>query len=249
MEIKVFKSQEAISEFVSELFIEEIKKENPVLGLATGGTPVPTYKKLIEKTKERNISWGHVRTFNLDEYTGIGPAHEQSYRYFMNENLFNKVDINIYNTYVPLGFGDLEKNARTYDEKISLEGGIDLQILGIGSNGHIAFNEPGTSFEQGTHVIELTESTREDNKRFFNSIEEVPTHSITMGLASIYKSKKIVLVATGENKADAIYKMIEEKPTTDLPASILQNHENVIVVLDTDAASKLSSNTKVEIAE
>lgn len=249
MQIKIFKTQDEIANFVSDMFIEEIKKESPVLGLATGGTPVPTYEKLIEKTKEQNISWKNVKTFNLDEYTGIGPAHSQSYRYFMNENLFNKIDINIYNTYVPNGFGNLEKNVNEYDEKIAQEGGIDLQILGIGSNGHIAFNEPGTSFDQKTHVIELTEQTREDNKRFFNSIDEVPTHSITMGLATIVKAKKIVLVATGENKADAICKMIEEQPTTDLPASILHDHANVVVVLDEASASKLSSKTIEELVE
>lgn len=245
MIVKVYKNADDIAEYVSDLFIEEIKRPRTVLGLATGSTPVPTYQKLIKKTHEQNISWNNVKTFNLDEYNGIGPSHPESYRYFMNENLFNHVDVNIYNTFVPLGFGNLDKNARDYDRKIHLEGGIDLQILGIGSNGHIAFNEPGTSFDQETHVIELSEQTRQDNKRFFTSIDEVPTHSITMGLATILKSRRIILIATGENKADAVQKMVEEIPNTQTPASILQKHNNVVVVLDEAAASKLKKEDNV----
>ena len=241
MIVKIFKTQDEIAEFVSDMFIQEIKRPRTNLGLATGSTPLKTYEKLIEKTKEKNISWKNVKTFNLDEYMGISPTHEQSYRYFMNENLFNHIDINSYNTHVPRGYGSLEKNAKDYDEKIFIEGGIDLQILGIGSNGHIAFNEPGSSFDSKTHVIELAQQTREDNKRFFNSIDEVPTHAITMGLNSIINARRIVLIATGENKANAVKEMIEGQQSTNCPASILQNHNNVVICLDEDSAAKLSN--------
>lgn len=241
MLVKIFKSDEEIADFASDIFIQEIKRPKTNLGLATGSTPLKTYKKIISKSYEQNLNWSNVKTFNLDEYMGLSPTHEQSYRYFMNENLFNFININNYNTFVPRGFGSLEKNAKDYDQKILQEGGVDLQILGIGSNGHIAFNEPGSSFESRTHVVELTSQTREDNKRFFNDISEVPTHSITMGLKTIMSARRIILIATGENKADAVKSMIEEYQTTACPASILQAHDNVLILLDEAAASKLSS--------
>ena len=219
---------------------EVIKKENCVLGLATGSSPVGLYKEMIKDYEAGNTSYKNIRSWNLDEYVGIPHTHEQSYWTFMHENLFNHIDIKEENVHVPCGEGDdIEQNCKDYEK--SMEGVIiDLQVLGIGSDGHIAFNEPGTPFDSLTHIMDLTEQTRQDNARFFdNDINQVPTHAVTMGLASIMRARKIVLIATGANKADAVYGMIKGAMTTDCPASTLQAHPDVTVVLDKAAAAKL----------
>lgn len=217
-----------------------VSKKDAVLGLATGSSPVGLYKKMIADHKAEGTSYKDIRSWNLDEYVGIPHTHEQSYWTFMHENLFDHIDIKEENVHVPSGEGDdIEQNCKDYEK--SMEGVIiDLQVLGIGSDGHIAFNEPGTPFDSLTHIMDLTEQTRQDNARFFdNDITQVPTHAVTMGLASIMRARKIVLIATGANKADAVYGMIKGPLTTDCPASILQAHPDVTVVLDKEAAAKL----------
>ena len=227
-----------IDEVVANLFIETINnKPNCVLGLATGSSPVGIYKNLVKAYQENKVSFKDVTTFNLDEYIGLEETHHQSYRYFMNDNLFNHIDIDKSKTHVPNGI-NYEYDVENYDKEIENNGGIDLQILGIGSNGHIAFNEPGTSFDSLTHVVDLKESTIKDNSRFFNSIDEVPTKSITMGLTSIIKAKKIVIIITGENKKDVLAKLLTGKISEDLPASILHNHPDVTIYADYKAMGK-----------
>lgn len=223
--------------------VENIVKEKPtaVLGLATGSTPVEMYTELIRDHKENGTSYKDVKTYNLDEYIGLEPTHHQSYRYFMNENLFNGLDIDINNTHVPSGMGNGEANAKAYDQLLDELGGADVQILGIGTNGHIAFNEPGTDFSYTTHVVDLVPETIAANARFFDSIDDVPKTAVSMGIASIMKAKKIILLAFGENKAKAIRAMFEDAVSTDVPATALQNHPNVTVVID-EAAAMLLTN-------
>ena len=227
-----------ISKQIADEFINlVVSKPNAVLGLATGTSPLEIYKNLIEANKEGKVSFKDVTTFNLDEYVGLEGTHDQSYRYFMNHNLFNHLDINKDNTNVLPGVGDYHKAMNEYDGRIAQAGGIDIQLLGLGSDGHIAFNEPGTSFDSLTHETELTQQTIKDNSRLFNSIEEVPTSAVTMGLKSIMNSKKIVLIATGKNKAEAVKGLLEGPITTDMPCSILRNHPDVTLYLDEDAYS------------
>lgn len=239
MKVKI-QTKEKMNAEIAQLYIDMVKANpNCVLGFATGSSPLGVYKKIIEAYKNGEVSFKNVTSFNLDEYVGLDETNDQSYRYFMNTNLFDHIDINKDNTHVPCGTNDYESKAKEYDEMIEKAGGIDLQILGIGSDGHIAFNEPGTSFDSLTHVAELAQSTINDNSRFFNSIEEVPTKAVTMGLASIMKAKKIVLIATGENKADAIRGLLQGLITEDLPCSILRNHPDVTIYVDHDAYSKV----------
>ena len=203
-------NNEQISKLIAEEFIKVINaKPNCVLGLATGTSPLKVYAELVKANKEGRVTFKDVATFNLDEYIGLEGTHNQSYRYFMNENLFNHIDINKERTHVLKGTGDYLAYANQYDKLIADFGGIDIQILGIGSDGHIAFNEPGTPFNSLTHVAELAESTIVDNSRLFNDISEVPTKAVTMGLKSIMNARKIVLIATGKNKAKAIYNLFE----------------------------------------
>ena len=204
-----------------------------VLGLATGSTPETLYKEMTTS----DLDFSDMTSVNLDEYVGLDGSHDQSYRYFMNDHLFNKKPFK--ETFVPNGKAeDLEAECKRYDGVIA-EHPLDLQVLGIGRNGHIGFNEPGTPFDVTTHVVELTESTIEANKRYFDKIEDVPTHALSMGIGSIMQSKKILLMAFGTDKADAIKGMIDGEVTVDLPASVLQNHADVTVIIDEDAASKL----------
>lgn len=227
-----------IDEVVASLFIDTInKKPNCVLGLATGSSPVGIYKNLVKAYQEKKVSFKDVTTFNLDEYIGLEETHHQSYRYFMNDNLFNHIDIDKNKTHVPNGT-NYEYDVENYDKEIEANGGIDLQILGIGSNGHIAFNEPGTPFDSLTHVVDLKESTIKDNSRFFNSIDEVPKKSITMGLTSIIRAKKIVIIITGENKKEVLARLLTGKISEDLPASILHNHPDVTIYADYKAMGK-----------
>ncbi len=213
---------------------------NPVLGLATGSTPVGLYKNMIQDHKETGRSYKNILTFNLDEYAGLPKTHEQSYWTFMHENLFNELDCPEENIHVPSGEGnDPQKNADEYEAELSKHV-VSVQVLGIGSDGHIAFNEPGTPFTSLTHVADLTEQTIRDNARFFDGdMSQVPTKAVTMGLASIMRSKKIILIATGANKADAVYGMLKGEKSEDCPASILQDHPDVTVIMDEAAASKI----------
>ena len=239
MELKVL-TRDEVNEVVANEFIELINsKEKPIIGLATGSTPLGVYANLVKAYKNNKVSFKHVESFNLDEYVGLSEEHNQSYRYFMNNNLFNHVDIDVNRTYIPSDKIDSENHYSKYDEKIKNHGGIDIQLLGIGSNGHIAFNEPGTSFDSLTHIVTLKESTIKDNSRFFESIDEVPTSAISMGLKSIMNAKRIILIAFGANKAKAIHDLFYKDPSTELPASILANHPNTIIYCDEEAASLL----------
>lgn len=226
---------------VAEMIAEAIRsKPESVLGLATGGTPVGTYRELVRMHREDGLDFSEVTSFNLDEYVGLGPDHPQSFRHFMQQHLFDHV--NITNTHVPDGLAsDIALHARAYEENIRIAGGIDLQILGIGSNGHIAFNEPGSAADSRTRAIDLTADTIQANSRFFDSIDEVPRHAITMGIGTILEAKRIVLMAMGEGKADAVKRAIEDDPDVSHPASWLQQHDEVTFVLDQDAARELAS--------
>ena len=214
------------------------KKPNAVLGLATGSTPMGTYKELIKMNKENEVDFSKVTTVNLDEYIGLSENDAQSYRYFMNENLFNQINIKKENTFVPNGLAkDIDEETKNYDKRIDELGGIDIQFLGIGANGHIAFNEPSDILISGTHLTELAQSTIDANSRFFNSIDEVPKTAISMGLGQIMKSKKIILLAHGEEKANAIKEALSGKITTKNPATMLQMHKDVTIIIDKTIAS------------
>jgi len=231
-------SNEEISRLIAEEFIKQVnEKPNCVLGLATGTSPLGVYANLVKACKEGRVSFKGVATFNLDEYIGLEGTHNQSYRYFMNDNLFDHIDIDKSRTHVLKGTGDYLGYANQYDDEIASFGGIDLQILGIGSDGHIAFNEPGTPFDSLTHVAELAESTIVDNSRLFNDISEVPTKAVTMGLKSIMNARKIVLIATGKNKAKAIYNLLKGPKTEEVPCSILQDHKDCTIYVDEEAYS------------
>ena len=232
--------QEAARE-AAQIFAQGIKA-NPgiILGLATGGTPVNTYKELIKMNKEQGLDFSSVASFNLDEYVGLSGEHDQSYRYFMNDNLFNHINIDKSKTHVPDGkASDLAAACAQYEADIKAAGGVDLQLLGIGSNGHIAFNEPGSAKDSRTREVDLTEGTISDNARFFEDISQVPKKAVTMGIGTILEAKKIVLIATGSNKADVVAKSLKEPENSDIPASFLQNHPNCIFVVDKQAAAKL----------
>ena len=219
---------------------EAVTKENPVLGLATGSSPIGLYKKMIADRNASGTSYRKAVTYNLDEYIGLPRDHDQSYWTFMHENLFDGLNIPEANIHIPCGdCEDPEEECRRYEEELR-QHVIDLQVLGIGADGHIGFNEPGTPFDSLTHVAELTEQTRRDNARFFeNDIDQVPTHAVTMGLATIMRARKILVIATGANKADAVYGMLRGPVSENCPASILQKHEDVTVILDKAAAYRL----------
>lgn len=242
MKIIVTKSYEELSRKAGNIFASQlILKPNSVIGLATGSSPVGMYKELIRIYKEGDIDFQEVTSFNLDEYIGLTPDNDQSYHYFMQKNLFSSINIRPENIHIPSGIAlDMEVAAKTYDKLIEDAGGIDIQILGIGNNGHIGFNEPDVKFEARTHIVELEPETIEANARFFNSIDEVPTRAISMGIKNIMQSRKIVLIATGEGKAKAVQGMIEGPITPELPASVLQLHPDVTIILDEAAASLLS---------
>lgn len=215
-----------------------IMKPDCVLGLATGSTPVGTYAHLIEGYKNGDLDFSNVSSVNLDEYKGLPAENDQSYRYFMNDNLFNHVNIDKNRTYVPDGMEENSEIAcNKHDAIIQELGGIDLQLLGLGLNGHIGFNEPAEEFPKGTHCVDLTQSTIEANSRFFSSIDEVPTQAYTMGIQSIMMAKKILIIANGANKADIIAKAFLGPVTPEVPASILQMHPDVTLVADEAALS------------
>ncbi len=225
-------SYEEMSEIAADIFKKNLK-QNPeiVLGLATGGTAEGFYKELVEAYKAKEISFENARSFNLDEYVGINPENKASYHYYMDQQLFNHVDMKRENIHVPKGdTADLQAAATQYDVMIKAAGGIDIQLLGIGVNGHIGFNEPGTPFTLETNVIELAQSTREANKIYFDSIDDVPTHAITMGIQTIMNAKKVVLLISGASKQEAINRLRSGEVTEDFPASALNNHQDVTVI-------------------
>ena len=215
-----------------------ILKPNCVLGLATGSTPLGTYSNLIDWYKKGDLDFSQVSSVNLDEYRGLPADNDQSYRYFMKTNLFDQVNIDQSRTYVPNGMEpDSDKACRDHDNIINELGGIDLQLLGLGLNGHIGFNEPADEFPKGTHCVDLTQSTIEANSRFFASIDEVPTQAYTMGIQSIMLAKKILIIASGANKAEIIARAFLGPVTPEVPASILQMHPDVTLVADEAALS------------
>lgn len=240
MKVIITKNYEELSKVAANEMAEVVKNNpNAILGLATGGSPIGMYKELIRMNKEGEIDFSNVTTVNLDEYVGLSGDHPQSYRYFMNNNLFNHINIDKNNTFVPNGLAeDVEEECKNYDEKIAKLGGTDVQLLGVGNNGHIAFNEPDEDLVSGTHLTGLTQNTIEANARFFDSIDEVPKTALTMGLGGIMKSKKIIIIASGESKAEAVKAMLSGKISTKMPASMLQMHRDVTVVID-EAAAKL----------
>ncbi len=223
---------ERLSQLAANIIMAQVvSKPESVLGLATGSSPVGTYKKLIEYNKNGDVDFSTVTSVNLDEYVGLTPDNDQSYRFFMNDNLFNHINIDKSKTFVPSGCAnDMDKECKDYDALIEKLGGIDLQLLGIGLDGHIGFNEPDEVFEKGTHVVTLDESTIEANARFFNSKDEVPTSAITMGMLPIMQAKKVLLVANGQNKKDILEKAFYGPITPMVPASILQLHPDVTVI-------------------
>lgn len=211
-------------------------KPECVLGLATGSTPIGIYSRLVKMNKSGEISFRDVTTFNLDEYYPLAASNEQSYHYFMDENLFSHIDIKRENIHIPDGeASDIEAECKNYDALIEKHGGIDLQLLGIGQNGHIGFNEPDDNLESNTHVTDLTQNTIEANSRFFEKREDVPQKAVTMGIATILKSRKIVIVANGKNKHEAVKALLSGKINTAVPATMLNVHPDVVLICDREA--------------
>ena len=231
-------SAENIAAMAAQQYVDLLKrKPNAILGGATGSTPLGLYAELIRLNKAGEISFKDASSFNLDEYVGLDGTHDQSYRYFMDHNLFDHIDIDKARTRVPSGIDTSDPAA--YDKEIAAAGGVDLQLLGIGNNGHIGFNEPGTPFGSLTHIVELTESTREANKRFFASLDEVPTHAVTMGVKTVMQARSIILMAIGPAKAPIMKEMLQGPVTEKVPASVLQLHPDVTVYKDFEAAKLL----------
>ena len=237
MKVIVCENYDEMSEKAFEVIKEVVvNKPNATLGLATGSSPIGMYADMIKDHKENGTSYKDVHSYNLDEYVGIDRNDAQSYYTFMNENLFSGIDIDPNNTHVP--YGNTKEDCEAYEKAVQ---GVDIQVLGIGQNGHIGFNEPNTPFDEPTHIVDLTENTRQANARFFeNDINKVPTQAITQGIGTVMRAKKILLVANGEAKADAVKAMIEGPVDPICPASVLQNHDDVVVIIDKAAASKLS---------
>jgi glucosamine-6-phosphate deaminase len=231
IEVKDYPEMSIVS---GKYIIEKVKAQPSItLGLATGGTPEGTYQYLIKDHQENGTSYQNVTTFNLDEYIGLKTSHPNSYRHYMNTCFFNHININKFRTNIPKGYGSNPfDECLHYEQLIAAHGGIDLQILGIGSNGHIGFNEPGTKFDSKTHIVNLTDSTRKANARYFNNFEEVPMQAITMGIATIMKSKEILLLVSGESKKEAMKHLLCDEMSESFPASILQVHPHVTIIAD-----------------
>ncbi len=241
MDIRIFNNTQEIADAASEIILNKVKS-NPsaILGLATGASPVATYKKIIAAYNAGEVSFKDVKTFNLDEYCSIPATDRNSYYTFMHENLFNHIDIKEENVHVPDGNPEnAEEYCAAYDESIKAAGGVDIQVLGIGRNGHIGFNEPADEFTAGTYKVKLTDSTIEANKIYFDNEEDVPRYAITMGVQSIINAKEIILIAEGDAKAQAIHDMIKGEVSPSCPASILQKHDNVHIFIDKSAAALL----------
>mgnify|MGYP000394196540 CR=1 FL=1 len=241
MNLRVVNSYEELSKVAASEFSKVIKeKPNAILGLATGGSPIGMYKELIKMYENKELDFSKITTVNLDEYIGLNPEHSQSYRYFMNKHLFDRINIDKNKTYVPDGLEqDSYKACQQYNNIIEKSGGIDMQLLGLGHNGHIGFNEPGEAFEKETHCVNLTKSTIEANKRFFEREEDVPKQAYTMGIKSIMQAKKILIVVSGKGKADIVKKAFFGPVTPEVPASVLQLHNDVTLVGDRDALCEI----------
>jgi len=251
MRVIIVKDYEELSKRAAKIVADRLcAKPDLVLGLATGSTPVGMYTELIKMHKEEGLDFSKARSFNLDEYCGLSPDHPQSYHYFMYDKLFNHINIKPENVYIPRG--DVE-NAKEfcdwYEKKIKEEGGIDLQVLGIGRDGHIGFNEPGSSLGSRTRIKTLTEETVEDNSRFFEKKEDVPRYAITMGLGTILDTKECLLLANGANKAEAVQRCIEGPISAETTASALQLHPRVIIIVDEEAAQNLKRKDYYRYAE
>lgn len=232
--IKV-KDYEEMSKRACEHLVNKIHElDHPVLGLATGSTPEGLYKRLIEKYNNDEVSFEGATTFNLDEYVGLNKEDPQSYHFYMMDKLFNHIgDLSPDNIHLPNGAArDLEQECQDYEALIRKAGDVDIQVLGIGKNGHIGFNEPGTPFTSRTHVVDLDESTREANSRFFDSMEDVPKQAITMGIETIMESKEILLLVSGKEKAEALARLLEGEMSEDFPASVLRKHNHVTIIAD-----------------
>ncbi len=237
MKIIITKDYEELSEKAFEIMKGVLATREAVLGLATGSTPLGLYRKMIEDHLQNGTSYRGMRAINLDEYVGLSPENEQSYRYFMRKNLFDSIDIDLANTYIENGLApNAEEECLRYNALLA-RFPRDIQLLGIGANGHIAFNEPGTPFDSETHVVALTENTIEMNARFFKDKNEVPRRAFTMGIKNITDAKKVLILACGASKADAVYGLVKGKVTEDLPASILQQHKDCILIADREAAA------------
>ncbi len=241
MNVYVFDNYDKMSEKGANILAGQIHlKPDSILGLATGSTPIGTYDGLISMYKAGEIDFSDVRSFNLDEYYPIEPTNDQSYAYFMNEHLFKHINMAKENIHIPAGnVADIEKECEKYDNMMEEAGLVDVQILGIGTNGHIGFNEPDDKFEKGTHKVDLDEETIKSNARFFEKIDDVPRQAISMGIGNIMRAKKVVLMASGENKAKIIKEMILGDITPRVPASILQLHPDVTILLDKEAAGEI----------
>jgi len=242
MKVIIVDNYQEMSAKAAKIFASQITvKPNSLLGLATGSTPMGMYKELINMYAKKDLDFSEVVTFNLDEYYGLDESNEQSYHCFMNKNFFKYVNIKKNNIHMPNGKAkNMDNECERYDKEIMTYGGIDIQVLGIGINGHIGFNEPGENFEAETHVVKLQEETIKSNSRFFNSIDEVPTMAISMGMKTIMQSKKIILLVSGKEKADIIAKTINGKIRPEVPASILNLHKDVTIILDREAASLIN---------
>ena len=242
MQIHVFQDSAQIGQAAATMIAAQLlRKPDSILGLATGSSPIPTYQALIGMHKAGVLDFSKAISFNLDEYVGIAPNHVCSYHRFMQDNLFSQVNMQPENIHIPDGNAqDIAASAKAYDEAIVAAGGIDLQLLGIGRNGHIGFNEPGEHFVYGCHKVRLSESTIEANKRFFTSEAEVPRHAVSLGIGSIMQSRQVLLIATGEEKAEAVRRALEGDVSPLWQASILRTHPDAIFLLDQAAASRLT---------
>lgn len=251
MLVEVVENYDAVSRRAAEIVSQQIRrKPDSVVGFATGSTPLGVYKILIESHDEKGLDFSKITTFNLDEYVGLAPQHPQSYHYFMWENLFKHVNVTPSRVFIPHGMADdIEYFCEWYERQIKEAGGIDLQIVGIGANGHLAFNEPGSSLGSKTRIKTLTAKTVRDNARFFDDPAEVPRLAITMGIGTIMEAKTILLIASGESKAEAIRNALEGPVTGMCPATVVQMHRFAHVVIDKDAASRLQFYHHGGIAE
>jgi glucosamine-6-phosphate deaminase len=239
--VKIIKvnNYEAISKKAAEYIVDTIKnKPNAVIGMATGSTAEGTYEYLVRAYLNNEVRFKEASSVNLDEYVGLSPKNEQSYHAYMDHHLFDHIDMPAENNFIPNGEAiDLQGECARYEARIEELGGVDLQLLGLGHNGHIGFNEPGTSFSSKTQVVDLAESTRKANARFFDVMEEVPSKAITMGIATILKSKQILLLVSGKGKAEILNKLLESEQTESIPATALKGHHDVTIIADADALS------------
>jgi glucosamine-6-phosphate deaminase len=251
MLVEVVDDYEALSDRAAEVVIEQIrKKPDSTIGFATGGTPKGLYDRLIEAHETRGLDFSKLTTFNLDEYVGLPPEHEQSYAHYMWSNLFDHVNVSERQVHIPHGMADdVDAHCRWYERRIEKAGGIDLQILGIGANGHIAFNEPGSSLGSRTRIKTLTSKTVRDNARYFEDKDMVPEYAITMGVGTIMEAREVLLIASGERKAEAMKSTLEGPLTAMVPASMVQEHRFAHVVIDDEAASELDYRHHHGIAE